>query len=99
LHGYAVAWGMITELFLSVKICGFSETECNDFTQWLLNIYGKFEIGENDFDRLLELMTHDKKNESGRINFTLLAEPGKMKINQNCNKDSIFEALNYYKNL
>jgi 3-dehydroquinate synthase len=99
LHGYAVAWGMITELFLSVKICGFSETECNDLTQWLLNIYGKFEIGENDFDRLFELMTHDKKNESGRINFTLLAEPGKMKINQNCNKDSIFEALNYYKNL
>src|SRR5690554_2096671 len=99
LHGYAVAWGMITELYLSVKNCGFAETDCGELTQWLLNIYGKFEIGENDFERLFELMTHDKKNESGRINFTLLAEPGKMKINQNCDKDSIFEALNYYKNL
>lgn len=99
LHGFAVAWGMITELFLSVKTCGFNEAESRDLTQWLLNIYGKFEIGENDFERLFELMTHDKKNESGRINFTLLAEPGKMKINQNCDKDSIFEALNYYKNL
>jgi len=99
LHGFAVAWGMITELFLSVKICGFNEAASRDLTRWLLNIYGKFEISENDFERLFELMTHDKKNESGRINFTLLAEPGKMKINQNCDKDSIFEALNYYKNL
>ena len=99
LHGFAVAWGMITELFLSVKICGFNEAASRDLTRWLLNIYGNFEISENDFERLFELMTHDKKNESGRINFTLLAEPGKMKINQNCDKDSIFEALNYYKNL
>ncbi len=99
LHGFAVAWGMIAELYLSVKQCGFSETDCRDLTQWLLYIYGKFGIGENDFERLYELMTHDKKNESDRINFTLLAEPGKMKINQNCDKELIFEALNYYKNL
>ncbi len=99
LHGFAVAWGMIAELYLSVKQCGFSETDCRDLTQWLLSIYGKFGIGENDFERLFELMTHDKKNESDRINFTLLAEPGKMKINQNCDKELIFEALNYYKNL
>jgi 3-dehydroquinate synthase len=99
LHGYAVAWGMITELYLSVKNCGFSETDCSKITQWLLSIYGKFAIGENDFERLFDLMTHDKKNESGRINFTLLAEPGKMKINQNCDKELIFEALNHYKNL
>ena len=99
LHGYAVAWGMITELFLSFKNCGFSETDYSNLTPWLLKIYGKFEIGENDFERLFELMTHDKKNESGRINFTLLSEPGKMKINQNCEKELIFEALYYYKNL
>ena len=99
LHGYAVAWGMITELYLSVKNCGFSETDCGELTQWLLNIYGKFGIGENDFERLFELMTHDKKNESGRINFTWISEPGKMKINQNCDRELIFEALSYYKNL
>jgi 3-dehydroquinate synthase len=99
LHGFAVAWGMIAELYLSVKNCGFSETDCRELTQWLLNIYGKFGIGENDFERLFELMTHDKKNESGRINFTLLAEPGKMKINQNCEKELIFETLKYFSEL
>jgi 3-dehydroquinate synthase len=99
LHGFAVAWGMIAELYLSVKNCGFRETDCGELTQWLLNIYGKFGIGENDFERLFELMTHDKKNESGRINFTLLAEPGKMKINQNCEKELIFETLKYFSEL
>lgn len=99
LHGFAVTYGMITELFLSVKKCGFSESELKKLTSWLLKIYGKFEIEKSDFERLYELMTHDKKNESGRINFTLLPEVGEIAINQNCEKELIFEALNFYKNL
>ena len=90
---------MIVELFLSVKKCGFLENELQSLTSWLLKIYGKFQIAETDFERLFELMTHDKKNESGRINFTLLPKIGEISINQNCEKALIFEALNYYKNL
>jgi 3-dehydroquinate synthase len=44
-------------------------------------------------------MTHDKKNEAGRINFTLLSEIGKIEINQNCDSDLISKALVYYANL
>jgi 3-dehydroquinate synthase len=99
LHGYAVVWGMITELYLSVKNTGFSEAECNELTRWLIDIYGKFEIREQDFERLYSLMTHDKKNESGRINFTLLEEPGQMKINQHCTREKIYDALKYYSSL
>ncbi len=99
LHGYAVAYGMIVELFLSVKKCHFPQNNFEEHNQWLLSIYGKFEISENDFARLFELMTHDKKNESGRINFTLLPAIGKIEINQNCEKELIYEALNYYKNI
>lgn len=99
LHGFAVAYGMIAELFLSVEKCGFPKNDFENLTEWLLGIYGKFAIAENDFERLFELMTHDKKNELGRINFTLLSEPGKIKINQNCEKESIFNVLEYYKGL
>ncbi len=99
LHGYAVAYGMIAELFLSSEKCNFPKENFININEWLLKIYGKFEISENDFERLFELMTHDKKNESGRINFTLLPEIGKIEINQNCNKELIFEALRYYANL
>jgi len=99
LHGYAVAYGMITEMFLSVKKCGFPENELQKLTDWVLKMYRKFQIEESDYERLYELMTHDKKNESGRINFTLLTKPGEIEINQNCNKKLIVEALEYYRNL
>ena len=99
LHGYAVAYGMISELYLSVKKCSFPVNQFEKLTKWLLNLYGKFEISENDFDALFELMTHDKKNESGRINFTLLSDIGKIEINQNCEKELIYESLVHYVNL
>ena len=99
LHGYAVAYGMIAELFLSVEKCNFAEKDYMELTNWLLDIYGKFEIPEKDFERIFELMTHDKKNESGRINFTLLPEIGKIEINQNCEKNLILQVLEYCKNL
>jgi len=99
LHGYAVAYGMIAELYLSVKKCNFPLKDFETLTNWLLNLYGKFEISENDFDSLFELMTHDKKNEAGRINFTLLSDIGKIEINQNCERDLIYESLVHYVNL
>jgi len=99
LHGFAVAYGMIAELFLSAEVCNFPKTDFEELNNWLLKIYGKFEISDSDFDRLFELITHDKKNESERINFTLLPEIGKMKINQNCKKDLIFKALDYFREI
>lgn len=99
LHGYAVALGMIAELFLSVNKCGFPVSDFNKITNWLLKIYGKFQITTSDFNQLYEFMTHDKKNELGRINFTLIPEIGKIEINQNCDKKMIFEALKYYRDL
>jgi len=99
LHGFAIAYGMIAELFLSTKTCHFPKEYFEKVTSWLLNIYGKFEISDKDFNRLYELMTHDKKNESGRINFTLLSKIGQIEINQNCEKELIFEALDYYREL
>ncbi|MGE0019071.1 MAG: 3-dehydroquinate synthase [Draconibacterium sp.] len=98
-HGYAVAYGMIAELFLSAKKCGFPASEMDELAHWLIQLYGKFEIEESRFEALFELMTHDKKNESGRINFTLLTGVGKIAIDQHCEKALIFEALNYYRNL
>lgn len=98
-HGYAVAYGMIAELYLSVKKCNFPLHDFEQLTKWLIKLYGKFPVSENDFNPLFELMTHDKKNEAGRINFTLISEIGKIEINQNCERDLIYESLDYYANL
>jgi 3-dehydroquinate synthase len=98
-HGHAVAYGMIAELFLSEKKCNFPQTDLQNINHWLIKLYGKFQISEYDFDSLFEFMTHDKKNEAGRINFTLLSDIGKIEINQNCERELIYESLAHYVNL
>lgn len=98
-HGYAVVYGMIAELFLSVKQCGLRIDELNNISSWMIAKYGKFEIKESDFEALYQLMTHDKKNEGKRINFTLIPEIGKVEINVDCSKELIVEALEYYRKL
>ena len=98
-HGHAVAYGIIAELYISMKKCTFPLEDFQHLTNWLINLYGKFQISENDFDSLFELITHDKKNEAGRINFTLISRIGKIEINQNCERELIFESLAHYVNL
>lgn len=99
LHGYAVAYGMIAELYLSVKKTGFNGQDLRKATGWLLEKYGKLEITEADYDTLFQLMTHDKKNEGNRINFTLLSGIGRAEINQSCPRELILEALDYFRKL
>jgi 3-dehydroquinate synthase len=99
LHGYAVVYGMIAELYLSYRQCGLEMNELESVSTWLISRYGKFEIQQSDFQPLYELMTHDKKNEGQRINFTLIPEIGKVEINVDCPQELIFEALEYYKSL
>ena len=96
LHGYAVVYGMIVELYLSVNQCGLGNDELKTISSWLIAKYDKFEIQESDFEALYQLMTHDKKNEGKRINFTLIPEIGKVEINVDCSKELIIEALEYY---
>ncbi len=99
LHGYAVAYGLIPELYLSSRKLGFPLEETQKIAKWILDTYGPFPINEADFETLYQKMTRDKKNEAGRINFTLVPEIGKVEINIDCEKDRIFEALDYFKNL
>jgi 3-dehydroquinate synthase len=99
LHGYAVAYGMMAELYLSHKIAGLSRSDLEELSYWLMTIYGKFAIVPEDYDKLLELMSHDKKNEGKRINFTLLPKIGKVAIDQDCSRDMIIESLEFYRNL
>jgi len=99
LHGFAVAYGMIAELYLSYKNCNLPLATLNELSDWLIKIYGKYAIDEDHFEAFYQLMTHDKKNEGTRVNFTLIPSIGEVAINQNCDKNLIFEALNFYKSL
>jgi 3-dehydroquinate synthase len=97
LHGYAVAYGMIGELYLSHLKLGFPIEEVDDACRIIKNIYGSYPIDAIHDDMLYELTLHDKKNEGGRINFTLLEKAGSVKIDIDCSKEEILKAMVYYR--
>ncbi len=97
LHGYAVAWGMVCELYLSALRCGFPKDVLHQTLQFIRENYGQFAITCDDYDRLYEFMTHDKKNSAGQVNFTLLGGIGDIRINQTATKDEIQEMLDFYR--
>ncbi|MCF0186054.1 MAG: 3-dehydroquinate synthase, partial [Bacteroidaceae bacterium] len=97
LHGYAVAWGCINELYLSAMKVHFPSDKMHQTVQFIKDNYGKMEITCKQYDTLYEYMTHDKKNISGVINFTLLSEIGDIRINQTATKEEIFEMLDFYR--
>lgn len=97
LHGYAVAWGLVCELYLSVRHTGFPKDKLWQTLQFVKENYGKFSFDCKQYDRLYELMTHDKKNTAGVVNFTLLGEVGDIRINQTATREEIFDMLDFYR--
>lgn len=96
LHGYAVAWGMVCELFLSFVKLGFDKNILMQITRFVKENYGVFVFDCTQYQRIYELMQHDKKNESGLINFTLLKSVGSIEINQTASQQEIDDALDYF---
>ena len=97
LHGYAVAWGLVCELYLSCVKTGFPTDRMRQCVRFIFDHYGRMPITCDDYPTLLELMTHDKKNVAGRINFTLLAGVGDLRLDQTATKQEIEEALDFYR--
>ena len=97
LHGYAMAWGLVVELYLSAIKTGFPSDKMHQTARFILDHYGKMNITCDDYPTLLELMTHDKKNVAGIINFTLLGGVGDILIDQTATKEEIYEALDFYR--
>lgn len=95
-HGYAVAWGIVCELYLSRVKCGFPKDKLWQTLAFIKENYGSFDFGCDEYEALYKLMTHDKKNESAdRINFTLLEDVGKLALNQTASKEEIFESIDF----
>ena len=97
LHGYAVAWGLVCELYLSVAKTDFPVEKMRQMARFIFDHYGRMPITCDDYPILLELMTHDKKNIGNSINFTLLGAIGDIRINQTATKEEIEEALDFYR--
>ena len=95
LHGYAVAFGLIGELYMSARKAGFPTERLHQTARFIRENYAQTEFTCNDYPTLLNLMRHDKKNTSGVINFTLLHNIGDIRINQTATDEEICEALDF----
>ena len=97
LHGYAVAWGMVCELYLSRVKKGFPQGEMHQTIRYIKENYGTFDFGCDKYEKLYSLMQHDKKNIGGVINFTLLSGIGRIELDCTADKDEIFAMLDFFR--
>ena len=96
-HGYAVAHGMICELYLSVVKLGFPQDVMRQTVAFIKEIYGRLALECKDYDPLIGLMHHDKKNSNGKIRPVLLSDIGKPETDITITEDEVKEAFDFYR--
>jgi 3-dehydroquinate synthase len=97
LHGEAIAVGMILESYISWQKKLISESEYDEIKKVIAAIFEKIPFEENDIQPILDLLIHDKKNEYGKIQFSLLDGIGAIKINQEVDNKLIIKSFEDYK--
>lgn len=92
-HGYAVAFGMIVEAVLSHKKLGLPWESVNEIRDTVTRLYGNPPNALKKAEVLLEFMKSDKKNSDNRINFSLLEEIGRCRVNVEATVEEILQAF------
>lgn len=98
-HGYAVAWGLVTEAVLSHMILQFPSDDVHRLGAFVRENYRGFPFTCDDYDELLDLMHHDKKSRNGEIACTLLAAIGDYRTGQTVTPDDMKVALDILRDL
>ncbi len=108
LHGEAVAYGLVAELYLSYMRLGFSDKTLRSVAHFVFEHFGRIACPCKDYNKLIDLMLHDKKAETPAvlcsdnldentplINVTLLPTVGNYRINELVSPREMKEALDF----
>lgn len=97
LHGYAVAAGLAVETYIasSWNEC-LNKEAAQEIRNYLYSVFPPVCFYPHQFDTIIELMQHDKKNKSGKIRFSLLGNIGAPKHGCDVPVDLIRTALEKY---
>lgn len=98
LHGEAIAIGMILEGHISVAQNLLPQAEYNELKSVINLVFPKVNFTTGDIDNVIGLLIHDKKNESGKVQFVLLERIGHAVINKTADNQLIFNAFKDYQN-
>jgi len=96
LHGEAIAMGMLCESWLSWKISGLEKKALDDICGFILKHFKKYQVNESMLSEMIAFMAQDKKNRDGRINFSLLKQPGVGVTDMMTDEAVIKESLKWY---
>ena len=97
LHGEAIAIGMVMEAFISKEKKLLSSAEFEEIKTVLSSIYDTVNIDKIAQKSSIEMLIHDKKNEFGNVQFTLLNSIGEFIINQSVDNELIEDSFLAYK--
>jgi len=97
LHGEAIAIGMITEAFLSHKLCGLSAEAMEQIKLVFKQIYPRVEILPEAQSKIIDLLKFDKKNSHGRIKFALLEAIGTPMLDVEVPEELLQQAFDFYR--
>ena len=96
-HGLAVVMGMICELFISNVKVNLPSKDLNHSIKVLIE---KFPVRKiNNLDRVLEYIKLDKKNNFGKLIFSLVPNIGECLFNQEVSEKIVYESLVFYNQL
>jgi len=98
-HGEAIAIGMICESYISFLKTGLSEDKLEEIVSVMFNYFEKITFSKDDIPQIIDLMKSDKKNENGKLNFTLLSDIGQSKFDQFIEEELVIESLEFYLNM
>ncbi len=96
LHGEAIAIGMVLALYLSQELAHFPANKVLEIKQLFRRYYGKVTFETSDYPPIIDLMKYDKKNSHGNINFVLLEDIGKAKLDCAVDESLILNAFKFY---
>ncbi len=94
-HGYAVMWGLMGELYLSCKLKSFPKRYLADVVAVVKEFYGRCPILCKQYDAIIDVMGHDKKNSHGEICFVLFSDISVCQLREVVSVEDIREALDY----
>lgn len=97
LHGNAIAAGMICEAFIAQKKNRISRAELIEITDYIKQQYPFINISADANNKLMAFMLNDKKNEDGKINFSLVSLIGTAVYDEFVETKTILAALAYYR--
>ena len=87
---------MILEAYISTQVCGFPYDKALDIKNTFNKYFPKVMFKSKEKHSIISLLSHDKKNDRGNINFVLLEDISKPVIDANVGEKLLNNAFSFY---